>query len=79
MKAVSLLIIIVLVNGHLARDESCVKWGNTFDVSLESVNVRRNCDVLDEPSKQKKKICCAAIGKVNETHLASRELSILVR
>jgi hypothetical protein len=34
----------------------CVKWGNTFDVSLSSKNVQRNCQL---PSG--KPICCAAL------------------
>jgi hypothetical protein len=34
----------------------CVKWGNTFDVSLESKNVIRGCAFPDGRS-----ICCAAL------------------
>lgn len=61
------LIMILWVNVQQAKDEACVKWGNTFDVSLESANVLRNCAVLDEMTQKSKKICCAAIGKLNET------------
>ena len=38
-----------------AAPQKCVKWGNTFDVSLTSKNVERNCKLPDGRS-----ICCTA-------------------
>lgn len=46
----------------VSAQKNCVKWGNTFDVSLESGNVIRNCELPD-----KRKICCAAVDNTTVT------------
>lgn len=45
-----------------SADTPCVKWGNTFDVSIESSNVIRNCNLPDG-----RKICCAAVSNTTTT------------
>ena len=58
---------IVSIGFIVAKDPSCVRWGNTFDVSLESINVKRECSVLDHTLQKSKRICCAALGSNNQT------------
>lgn len=45
-----------------ASEKGCIKWGNTFDVSLESKNVRRECTLPDN-----RPICCSAVNNENIT------------
>ncbi len=58
---------VLWVGFTVAKDPTCVRWGNTFDVSLESINVKRECTVLDQMMKKNKPICCAALGSNNQT------------
>jgi hypothetical protein len=51
-----LLFFSVLCGFVITSQKPCVKWGNTFDVSLESKNVHRLCISNEKP------ICCAAIA-----------------
>ena len=55
-----LVIIAVILSATCVANAQtpCVKWGNTFDVSLESSNVIRDCELPD-----KRKICCAAVDE----------------
>jgi hypothetical protein len=41
--------------------EKCIKWGNTFDVSLESKNV-----VLDCVKPDGRKVCCTALNSTQD-------------
>jgi hypothetical protein len=56
------LVLAALPTFLTAGDTPCVKWGNTFDVSLESSNVIRNCNLPDG-----RQICCAAISNSTAT------------
>lgn len=56
------LILALLSRPSAAGDAPCVKWGNTFDVSLESANVIRNCKLPDG-----RQICCAAVSNTTAT------------
>ena len=49
-------VIFLFVGNVIAETQKCVKWGNTFDVSLESNNVLRPCNLADG-----RPICCAAV------------------
>lgn len=42
----------------LRSNRPCVKWGNTFDVSLTSENVIRSCTLPDS-----RPVCCSAVEK----------------
>lgn len=61
MKA-ALISVVVALWYVASAQKNCVKWGNTFDVSLESANVIRNCELPD-----KRKICCAAVDNTTAT------------
>ena len=56
------LFLLLLLFTKTSQQQGCAKWGNTFDVSLESNNVRRECTFPDG-----RPICCAAV--VNDTSL----------
>ena len=45
-----------------ANQKPCVKWGNTFDVSLSSKNVQRPCKLADG-----RPICCSALQNYSKT------------
>lgn len=64
MIAITAVIVLVAViqQAVTAQQQPCVKWGNTFDVSLESANVIRNCNLPDG-----RKICCAAVSNNTAT------------
>eukprot|EP01038_Epipyxis_sp_PR26KG_P008049 gene8049-10905_t len=57
-QALSIFIILCAVPIPIVgkEKENCVKWGNTFEIPLTSVSVRRDCDLPDGRA-----ICCAAI------------------
>ena len=50
------LVLCILNLGVEAADPKCVKWGNTFDVSLVSGNIKRDCKLADG-----RPMCCAAL------------------
>ena len=57
---IALLFLVMTLCGFIATTYSqapCAKWGNTFDVSLESSNIIRNCKLPDG-----RQICCAAVS-----------------
>lgn len=60
-----------------AKEENCIRWGNTFDVSLESINVRRDCTIMNEVLKSSKKICCAAVARNNQTNIIGMQYVFL--
>jgi hypothetical protein len=60
------LICFLILCGFGIGQKSCVKWGNTFDVSLESKNVHRNC------FREGKPICCAAVANVTTLESETR-------
>ena len=59
---VAAVLVMSLVLLPFASGQACVKWGNTFDVSIESGNVMRNCKLPDG-----RKICCAAVDSNTTT------------
>lgn len=54
---------------RLARETKCIKWGNTFDVSLSSKNVERNCKFPDG-----RKICCVALESKDNDNVYSKPI-----
>lgn len=50
-----------------AKDDKCVKWGNTFDVSLDSSNVALECSV-PLSTAHRSAVCCEAV-KEDDTKL----------
>ena len=66
MSGILILIVALICAALMAeaqqQSKPCVKWGNTFDVSIDSKNVRRDCKFEDGRS-----ICCAALNGSVET------------
>lgn len=57
MYIILFIFLVPLLRAVAAQQSACVKWGNTFDVSLESANIIRNCNLPDG-----RKICCSAVN-----------------
>lgn len=66
------VILIVLFLGNVISQSApkCVKWGNTFDVSLESKNV-----VLDCKKEDGRRVCCAAVNSTSDTRQPMSQVS----
>ncbi len=63
------LLILYLVVTVMGSNPECLKWGNTFDVSLDFQNIRMDCKKPDGRS-----VCCAAVS--NRTNLPTRGVGI---
>ena len=61
MITLSTLVLLLLISFSLSSDK-CVKFGNTFDVSLEGNNVILDCSFTSTNSGSNIPVCCAAMN-----------------
>lgn len=72
----SIILLIAYLFGLTASSEPCVKWGNTFDVPLQSSNVKRDCQI---PGNERPiSVCCAAVANYSSINGISSSSSNIV-
>ena len=58
---ISIIVLLLLISLSQSSDK-CVKFGTTFDVSLEGNNVKLDCSYTSINSGSMIPVCCAAIN-----------------
>ena len=58
---ISIIVLLLLISLSQSSDK-CVKFGTTFDVSLEGNNVKLDCSYTSINSGSIIPVCCAAIN-----------------